>query len=145
MCYHKTDIKLTHMPPCAAPQFRQLLAYGLLPLFNDDRTLAGGEDLAIRPLFRPTKGELNDTALMAQLGERSGSLSLKRMRSLPGQLTISAVELHEMPSKRLDVSLEGCGGATAGDDSPTEVQEFSFVPRVTPHIFLVNNLYVYLV
>lgn len=104
-----------------------------------------GDDVAIKPLFRPAKGELHDAALLALLGERGGSMSLKRTRALPGHLSVSFTELLDMPARRLDVSFEGCGGATAADDSPVEMQEFTFVPRATPHIFLVNNLYVYLV
>ena len=104
-----------------------------------------GDDISVKPLYRPAKGELNDAALLALLTERSGSMSLRRMRTIAGHLSVSLSEHFDVPAKRMDVSLEGCGGAAMGDDSPLEVQEFSFVPRVTPHIFLVNNLYVYLV
>lgn len=136
---------VTRLSLAIASSYRQLFAFALIPIFNEDRTLMAGDDLPIKPLFRPAKGELHDSVLLGLMGERGGSMSLKRTRALPGHLTVSLTELLDVPTKRFDVSLEGCGGAVAGDDSPLEMQEFTFVPRVTPHIFLVNNVYLYLV
>jgi hypothetical protein len=112
--------------------YRQPFCWGLIPLFNEDHSLAIGENVEIRPFYKYKGTEIGDALFFDLLNEHSkgGSANSKRSKTLPGSCLVDVVELKE-PLK-----------------TPAEpvisLDEFPPTPKLMPFQSIINDMYIYL-